>query len=316
MKNGGKNIGLLLTGMAVGAVLCGGAYAAGIVAQPTWQPIYVDGQQVQMKAYNINGNNYVKLRDIGKEVGFNVYWQDGVQVDSDADYTGEPPAQLTVSSYKGAELTIGDRSALIITNEEGDCKVTSSQPQVVTVERVSGNWVAVAKSAGKATISVVSSKGDESSITITVSDSAGTGSESDKAGAAASQEIREKMAELINEVRTEHGAPEIPINTALMDAAQACSDQCFTSHDRQFEGEAVSSSGYPNGFGSNLTWFTLQTGTDIAQKAVTNWVNSPGHFSTMIAQRYDCMGVGVTVKNNIAYCYLLMGNPNSVNAYA
>ena len=92
MKNRGKNIGLLLTGMAVGAALCGGAYAAGIVAQPTWQPIFVDGQQVEMEAYNINGNNYVKLRDIGKEVGFNVYWQDGVQVDSDADYTGEPLA--------------------------------------------------------------------------------------------------------------------------------------------------------------------------------------------------------------------------------
>lgn len=91
MKNRGKNIGLLLTGMAVGAALCGGAYAAGIVAQPTWQPIFVDGQQVEMEAYNINGHNYVKLRDIGKEVGFNVYWQNGVQVDSDADYTGEPP---------------------------------------------------------------------------------------------------------------------------------------------------------------------------------------------------------------------------------
>lgn len=316
MKNRGKNIGLLLTGMAAGAALCGGAYAAGIVAQPTWQPIFVDGQQVEMEAYNINGNNYVKLRDIGKEVGFNVYWQNGVQVDSDAGYTGEPPAHLAISSYKGAGLTVGDRSALIITNDEGDCEVTSSQPQVVTVERVSGNWVAVAKSAGKATISVVSSEGDESSITITVSDSAGTESEPDKVGTSASQEIREKMAELINEVRTEHGVPEIPINTALMDAAQACSDQCFTSHDRQFEGEAVSSSGYPYGFGSNLTWFTLQTETDIAQKAVTNWVNSPGHFSTMIAQRYDCMGVGVTVKNNIAYCYLLMGNPDSVNAYA
>lgn len=316
MKNRGKNIGLLLTGMAAGAALCGGAYAAGIVAQPTWQPIFVDGQQVEMEAYNINGNNYVKLRDIGKEVGFNVYWQNGVQVDSDAGYTGEPPVHLAISSYKGAGLTVGDRSALIITNDEGDCEVTSSQPQVVTVERVSGNWVAVAKSAGKATISVVSSEGDESSITITVSDSAGTESEPDKVGTSASQEIREKMAELINEVRTEHGVPEIPINTALMDAAQACSDQCFTSHDRQFEGEAVSSSGYPYGFGSNLTWFTLQTETDIAQKAVTNWVNSPGHFSTMIAQRYDCMGVGVTVKNNIAYCYLLMGNPDSVNAYA
>lgn len=61
MKNRGKNIGLLLTGMAAGAALCGGAYAAGIVAQPTWQPIFVDGQQVEMEAYNINGKNYVKL---------------------------------------------------------------------------------------------------------------------------------------------------------------------------------------------------------------------------------------------------------------
>lgn len=81
----------LIVGIALGAALCGGAYAAGIVAQPTWQPIFVDGQQVEMEAYNINGNNYVKLRDIGKEVGFNVYWQEGVQVDSDEDYTGEPP---------------------------------------------------------------------------------------------------------------------------------------------------------------------------------------------------------------------------------
>lgn len=27
-----------------------------------------------MEAYTINGNNYVKLRDIGEKVGFNVYW--------------------------------------------------------------------------------------------------------------------------------------------------------------------------------------------------------------------------------------------------
>ena len=95
----------LATGMILGILLCGGAYAAGIVAQPTWQPIYVDGQQVQMTAYNINGNNYVKLRDIGKAVGFNVYWQDGVQVDSDADYTGEPPADSVPTAEDTAPST-------------------------------------------------------------------------------------------------------------------------------------------------------------------------------------------------------------------
>ena len=96
MAGRGKNIGLLLTGMAIGATLVGGttAYAAGILAERSTQPIYVDGQRVQMEAYNIGGNNYVKLRDIGQAVGFNVSWQDGVQVDSPADYTGEPPVLM------------------------------------------------------------------------------------------------------------------------------------------------------------------------------------------------------------------------------
>ncbi len=65
-----------IMGMLLGAVLFGGAsaVAAGIIAEPAWSPIYVDGQQVQMTAYNILGNNYVKLRDIGQAVGFNVYY--------------------------------------------------------------------------------------------------------------------------------------------------------------------------------------------------------------------------------------------------
>ena len=74
-KNVRKNVSMMLTGMVIGAALTGGsiAVAAGIAAEPTWQPIFVDGQQVEMQAYNIAGHNYVKLRDMGKQVGFNVY---------------------------------------------------------------------------------------------------------------------------------------------------------------------------------------------------------------------------------------------------
>ena len=73
MKHYKQNITAMVTGMAIGASLVGGA-AAGIVAEPSWQNIYVDGQQVSMTAYNIAGNNYVRRRDIGQQVGFNVYW--------------------------------------------------------------------------------------------------------------------------------------------------------------------------------------------------------------------------------------------------
>ena len=71
-----KEILLMTTGIFVGTLLChgGGAAAAGTVAEPSWLPIFVNGEQVQMEAYNIHGNNFVKLRDIGQTVGFNVYW--------------------------------------------------------------------------------------------------------------------------------------------------------------------------------------------------------------------------------------------------
>ena len=103
MKHYKQNITAMVTGMAIGASLVGGA-AAGIVAEPTWQNIYVNGQQVSMTAYNIAGNNYVRLRDIGQQVGFNVYWSDGVQIDTDAPYTGIAPAQEAVPLPTNMEI--------------------------------------------------------------------------------------------------------------------------------------------------------------------------------------------------------------------
>ena len=56
MKYDKRNITAMVTGMIIGAALVSEA-TAGIVAEPTWQKIYVDGQQVSMTAYNIFGSN-------------------------------------------------------------------------------------------------------------------------------------------------------------------------------------------------------------------------------------------------------------------
>ena len=103
MRHDKKNITAMATGMVIGAALVSEA-AAGIVAEPTWQKIYVDGRQVSMTAYNIAGNNYVRLRDIGQQVGFNVYWSDGVQIDTDAPYTGVAPVQEASSQQTDMEI--------------------------------------------------------------------------------------------------------------------------------------------------------------------------------------------------------------------
>lgn len=309
----------LLTGILIGAVLASGGYAvavSGVTAIPTWQPIYVDGQQVEMEAYNINGNNYVKLRDAGRQVGFNVYWQDGVQVDTASPYTGVAPAGISINSYKGNTLAAGDRSGLIIGNAGEGFAVTSSSTSVLSVEKVSGSWVAVAHAPGTATVTVTGADGSQGRLTLTV-----TGSGQETTGDAAStslsanMDIREEMISRINQVRLENGAAELEVNQSLMDAAQICSAQMFRKHDSRFECETAMACGYPHGFGSNLTVFTIPRDQTVAEKAVTNWVNSSGHFQAMIDPRCDTIGVGVTIQNGIAYCYMFAGNPNSHHPY-
>lgn len=61
-------------GILAGLALSGPASAAvqQLTAVPTSQTFYVDGQRVQFEAYEIHGNNFVKLRDIGKSVDFGV----------------------------------------------------------------------------------------------------------------------------------------------------------------------------------------------------------------------------------------------------
>ena len=81
-----------ITGVVCGAVLFSGvsAIANEIMARLSNQPIYVDGQKIEMTAYNINDNNYVKLRDIGKAVDFLVAYNEysnSVEIDSERPYS-------------------------------------------------------------------------------------------------------------------------------------------------------------------------------------------------------------------------------------
>ena len=51
--------------------------------------VYVDGEQAKITAYNINGNNYFKLRDIGEIFDFSVDWNannNSINIDTDKSY--------------------------------------------------------------------------------------------------------------------------------------------------------------------------------------------------------------------------------------
>lgn len=215
---------------ALGAVICGGtaAYAAGVMAERSTNTFYVDGEQVELPAYLIGGSNYVMLRDVGQVVGFNVYWNGTVQIETDRPYTGVEP-----------EVDLLDEN----------------------------------------------------------------------------MDIRLEIVRLANEERKKVGAPALTVNDALMDAAQDIASQCFTSHHPEYECKKALEHGYPNGFGVNLTVFGGASEEYVASHAVRNWVNSKGHYETMTASRYEDIGIGVVIVDGTAYCYMLVGNPNSYNPY-
>ena len=230
-----------------------------------------------------------------------------------------PDKSVRVSSYKGSTLAVGERSGLIIGPSGTDYTVTSSNPDTVAVEQVLTFWVAVAKGAGTAEITASNSTGECGSVTLTVGAAADSApleapASGDSTGLTDNLEIRQEMIRLINQTRKANGVSELPVNEALMNAAQVCSDRRYTWHNAPEESQAAVDAGYPYGFGDNLTVFT---GTaDAAQRAVDNWINSPGHYETMIDPRCDCIGVGVTQHDGITYCYMFVGIPNSVNFYA
>ena len=58
-----------ITGFILGAVIFGSisAYATGILAQKSTQQIAINGIIVPVEAYNIEGRNYVQLRDIANK---------------------------------------------------------------------------------------------------------------------------------------------------------------------------------------------------------------------------------------------------------
>lgn len=57
-----------------------------ILAIPTTdidQRITLDGQEIELIGYVINGNNYFQLRDLGDKLGFGVSW------DNDTPHRGD-----------------------------------------------------------------------------------------------------------------------------------------------------------------------------------------------------------------------------------
>ncbi|MFI3312544.1 MAG: hypothetical protein R3Y62_01525, partial [Eubacteriales bacterium] len=59
---------------------------------PAEATLFVDGAEVSLTAYEIQGNNYFKLRDLGELFDFNVSWDaqaNAITVDTGTNYSAD-----------------------------------------------------------------------------------------------------------------------------------------------------------------------------------------------------------------------------------
>lgn len=92
MKKGTKNnIACFISGAIITSTI--GAIAASYTATTNEFPIKLNGQDIQLEGYNINGNTYFKLRDIGNKMGFDV------EFNNDTIYIGDISANSSDISY-------------------------------------------------------------------------------------------------------------------------------------------------------------------------------------------------------------------------
>lgn len=96
-------------GLGIGALsLATVSEAAGTAktAEPTNDSIYVNGRKMDMEVYKIDGNNYFKLRDLGKAMDFYVGWsrEKGVFIEGDKPYEEETPSTADPSAALFSQL--------------------------------------------------------------------------------------------------------------------------------------------------------------------------------------------------------------------
>ena len=136
----------------------------------------------------------------------------------------------------------------------------------------------------------------------------------------ANMDIRNEIVRLTNEVRKENGVSELPTDSAVMNAAQAAAEYYAMSgdgwngHNDQIERDCRKKAGMSYGSMTNLTGFMRNDRTLVAQEAVSNWVNSTGHFQAMVDATADNIGIGVAKDAKGYYwCVQIFGDYESIS---
>lgn len=232
----------------------------GSTAKPSPQRITVDGEEVSLTSYLIRGNNYIKLRDIAKEIHFGVEYDmaskkvtidpDGVYIDDeDIPITPDEPTAPTTSTKPttpstpttGTAITVWDNTMCDFNEAMIDCnwdhskyiEVVKKYGRAITgkTNATTADVVAVLEAMTGAPVDAVSmddkpvnqfwAKELRKAMGETVKDDNNSSNNNTTTVSEATlRQWEQEMVELINEERAKVGAPALEVDDNLMAFAQ------------------------------------------------------------------------------------------------
>lgn len=294
--------------------------ASGAVAKISDQKITVDGVQVNMTAYQIDGNNYVKLRDIGKQVDFGVGYDNAtasVRIDTDAPYT-ESTTSASGSAITQWNKTMAEfNQAMIKCNWDKSKYLTTAKqyaPVITGKANATVEDVIAALDAMKgAPVDAVSF--DDNPVNMFWAnelrkalgeDISDTGNaENNGSGETVDTNTLEVYAQevirLTNEERAKAGLPALKVNDKLMQAAAIRAKELTErfAHVRPDGDETYSvfdEVGYD--LGMKLAGEVAAYGQTTPQAVVNAWMQSKGHRDWLLSEECVEVGVGIAISSN------------------
>nr|WP_295951840.1 CAP domain-containing protein [uncultured Agathobaculum sp.] len=309
--------------------------ASGAMAKVSDQRITVDGVQVNMTAYQIDGNNYVKLRDIGKQVDFGVGYDNAtasVRIDTDAPYTEETASasgsaitqwNKTMAEFNQAMIKCNwDKSKFLTTAKQYAPVITGKangtvEDVIAALDAMKGAPVDAvsfddnpvnmfwANELRKALGQEVTSGGDS------MDGNAGNSSSSTTVTDEMLRTWELQMIDRVNEERRKAGVPELETDQNLMKRAQwwakhLTTEFRHTTWDEIEEfADSIGVSANDIAGGENITGAGRLTGIgyDPMTLAMNNFMNSEGHRNTILNSDWTHVGIGFAVSDDgIIWC--------------
>ena len=298
--------------------------ASGAVAKISDQRITVDGVQVNMTAYQIGGSNYVKLRDIGKQVDFGVGYDNAtasVRIDTDAPYTESTTSASGSAITKWNKTMAEFNQAMIDCNWDKAKYLTTAKRYAPAITGKAGGTVedviATLDAMTGAPVDAVSF--DDNPVNMfwanelrkALGQEVTSGSDNNDTPAVTEEMLRAwelQMVDAVNEERRKAGVAELEIDPNIMQRAQwwakhLTTEFRHTTWDEIEEfADSIGVSANDIAGGENITGGSSDF-NNVVERHMNNFMTSEGHRNTLLDKDFTRIGIGYAVgSTGSIYC--------------